>query len=434
MGAVGAIGGGGRGAAAPRELWVLLGLVFGIHLGWYLVLPYWAVVITRWRGLSVAQAGAVLSMQSAAYLTASLAGGPLTDRAGRRTTIVLGLLVQAVGMGLLALLPTLGGLLLAALVTGLGSGTVSAPAKAGIAALSRGVQRSDAFSWRGVAANLGITLGPLLGSALVGRPALLFATGAALHGLLAASMGLLLPGRARAGGLPPPAQLHGTVRPQAVRTPLPAGARLRTTALWKALAPAFGDRPYLLFSLLTAAIWALYTQLNLAVPLRVAAVLGGVRAIGLLWTFSAVAVILVQVPLTRRLAPVRPLHRLAAGVALAGVGLGAFGLATGLAALLAAMAIFTLGEMLVMPTVDALVARLAPGWALGTYFGIAAFVYGLGEAGGNGLGGELLQRSGGGAALWVWMLFAGTGLTLALLTWALGRLPRFRGPAPATGD
>lgn len=50
MGAMGAMGrGGGRGGltAVPRELWVLLCLVFGIHLGWYLVLPYWAVVMTR---------------------------------------------------------------------------------------------------------------------------------------------------------------------------------------------------------------------------------------------------------------------------------------------------------------------------------------------------------------------------------------------------
>lgn len=375
----------------------------------------------------------MLGTQSAAYLAASLVGGPLADRLGRRAAIVAGLLVQAAGMGLLALLPSLGGLLLAALVTGLGSGSVGAPAKAGIASLSGQAENSDAFSWRGVAANLGVTLGPLLGGLLVGRPAWLFTASAVLHAAMAGAMAVALPGRASGGGVPPPTALHGTVRPQVAHTPLLRGARQRTTALWKALRPVLADRPYLLFSLLTAIIWALYSQMNLAVPLRVAAVSGGMRAIGLLWTASAVVVIVTQVPLTRWLTPVRPLYRLAAGVCLVGLGLGAFGLAIDLVDTLLAMLVVTLGEMLVMPTVDALVARLAPGRALGTYFGIAAFVYSLGEAGGNALGGALIQRAGGGrAAAWLWLLFAGAGVALGLLTAALAQLPRFRGRPPVT--
>lgn len=428
MGAAGAMGrGGGRRIAVSRELWVLLGLIFGIHLGWYLILPYWAVVITRWRGLSATQAGALLATQSSAYLLASLAGGPLADRFGRRAAIVAGLVLQAAGLGLLAALPSFGGLLLAAVVTGLGSGTVGAPVKAGIAALSREQgQQSDAFSWRGVAANLGVTLGPLLGGLLVTRPVLLFGAAAAVHVVLAAAMRAAL-AQGPGNEIRPPTQTYGTARPQVVVAPVPPGSGRRTTPLVQALRPVLADRPYLAFSLLSAAVWALYTQLNLAVPLRAAAVLGGVRAIGLLWTFSALLVIAVQVPLMRRLQVIRPLYRLALGIALLGAGLGSFALTAGLSGLLAAVAVFTLGEMLVMPTIDALVARLAPGAALGTYFGIAAFAYGLGEAAGNGLGGVLFQRARGGAAPWLWLLFAVVGVALALATWGLGRLARFRG-------
>lgn len=79
---------GAVGLRRDRKLIALLAVIFGTHMGWYLVLPYFIVVLTRSRGLSAGAAGAVLAANSIAILGASLLGGLLSDRIGRRAAIL----------------------------------------------------------------------------------------------------------------------------------------------------------------------------------------------------------------------------------------------------------------------------------------------------------------------------------------------------------
>lgn len=399
-----------------RSMWVLLAGVLLFHAGWYMLLPYFALLFTSQRGLTPAQVGLVLAAQSVCLLAGSLAGGALADRFGRKLTLLGGLLLRAGGVAGLGAAAGLPGLLLAAGVAGMGGGLFGPAVKAAIAALAAGENRSTAFSLRGIAASVGTSSGPMLGALLVrGSLWVLFGTAAALHlGLAAATWGLLAE---------------------------PGGAEEPEPRAW---GEVLDDRPYLAFSLAAALAWALFAQLNLAVPLFASQVLGIGAAVGFLWTASSLAVVLLQTTITRRvLSRLHPLTAMGAGAGLLGAGLGLVAFARGFGGLLGAVLVFVLGEMFLMPVTDTAVSLLARPGAVGSYFGVSAFAWGLGETAGNLAGGALMDYAlGSGFVRLPWAVYAAAGLAifglcLALRRWA--ELDRrldmgLQGAAPSGAD
>ncbi|HWI53118.1 MAG TPA: MFS transporter [Symbiobacteriaceae bacterium] len=383
------------------RLKLLLGGIFAFHAGWYMLVPFFAVLFTTRRGMTPAQVGLVLAAQSFTLLLGSLAGGALADRYGRRLTMSAGLVLRAAGVALLGLAYTVPGALAAAAVAGLGGGLYGPAAKAAISVLATrwhhgNCDRTCVFSWRGIAANIGTSSGPLLGSLLVRGPMpVLFGLSGAVH----AAMGLLT------WFLLPPEE---------------GGVDAKARATWREM---LADVPYLAFSLVTTLSWALFSQLALAVPLYASRVLGLEASIGLLWTASSLVVIALQVPVTRYMTGrMSPMTAMAAGAVLLGAGLGLVGPARSFVGLLGAVLVFVLGEMLLMPTVDTAVSLMAPEAAIGSYFGLASFAWGLGEGIGNLTGGGLMQYALGRGRLGLpWAVYAGAGLAVGFLFWALGR-------------
>jgi MFS family permease len=76
------------------------------------------------RGFDLPQVGVVAGFYPLVWAAGQLAFGPLSDRVGRRLLILSGMFLQGIGLILLGLAPTLAGMLLAALLLGLGTGMV----------------------------------------------------------------------------------------------------------------------------------------------------------------------------------------------------------------------------------------------------------------------------------------------------------------------
>lgn len=377
---------------------VLLGGVLLFHAGWYLILPFFAVLFTTRRGLSPAQAGTVMAMQSVLLLLGSMAGGLLADRFGRKLVMLAGLALRAAGIAGFALPGGLLFYLLTAAVAGFGGGLYAPAAKAGIAALATEENKAAVFSWRGIAANIGTSAGPLLGALLVkGPPQLLFGASALVHAGLGAATWALLEAE--------------PVDEKRSREPF----------------GTLGEHmPFLLFALVTGLSWAIFTQLAISVPLYASRVLGLEALIGLLFTITSLSVILFQVPVTRYLVSrLHPLAAMAVGAVLLGAGLGLVGLARSFPGLVGAMLVFVLGEMFLVPTSDAVVSDMARPGMLGAYFGIATLSWGLGEAAGNLVGGNLMQYALRTGRLGLpWTVYAAAGAGTAVLYLALGRCSR----------
>src|ERR1051325_2145181 len=86
--------------ALPRPAWILF---FGTFLNKFggFVVPFLTLYLTS-RGHSVAQAGFAVGAYGVGHLAASLIGGHLTDKIGRRKTIVLSMFAGAATMLLLS--------------------------------------------------------------------------------------------------------------------------------------------------------------------------------------------------------------------------------------------------------------------------------------------------------------------------------------------
>lgn len=374
-----------------RSMWALLGSFLVQHTGFYLALPFLAVIFTQQFGLTPGQAGLVLAVISLSYQIAGVIGGPLSDRIGRRLTMVPGLFLQAVGFLSYAWVRSLWALVGAGVLVGVGGGLFAPAARAGIAALASDEQeRTTAFSVRGVAANIGMSIGPLLGAVLIGSPLLFFGAAAVFHAVLALALPLLLPSGCEKGACSAGA----------------GGAILR----------ALRNLPFVLFSLAAVVIWALDAQMTTAMPMRVAELTGTAKAIGPLSTLSSVLVIVLQVPIsTLLLRRLHPLTAMAAGILLTGAGLASVAWARNFLHLTGSVAVVALGQMLYVPTIDNTVSTFARGEAIGSFFGIATLVWGLGTAIGNLVGGQAVAvaRRLGRPAL-PWFFFAALAAIAAI--------------------
>lgn len=392
-------------ARLPATVGVLLGGVGFMHLADYLIVPLLPVVLGVERGLPAGQIGIVLSVISLLFLTGSLVGGTLSDRIGRRTVMCAGALLRATGVLGLAFLTGLAPLAGAAAVAGLGTGLFAPALKAAIAALASGEHRTTAFSWRGIAANIGVCIAGLLALMLgtVGTT-LIFTAAAAIHLLLSVATWLFIP-----------PGCEGEV-----------GGEDCPTLDLGAIGQALRSGPFLTISAVTFLMWALFSQLALAMPMRATDVLPNATTVGLIWTINSGIVITLQTTVTRVvIRRLHPLTTLAVGTLLLGAGLTAIAPARSFLDLAGAAALFVCGEMLILPTYDVIISRLAPPDRVGAYFGLSNFVSGTGESVGNLLGGQLLQ-AGGGTAL-VPLAYGSVSGAVAVAMTLVRRLTSLRG-------
>ncbi|WP_409013410.1 MFS transporter, partial [Deinococcus sp.] len=170
----------------------------------------------------------------------------------------------------------------------------------------------------------------------------------------------------------------------------------------------------------------LSTQINVAITLKAIA-LAGPHATGPLYGLSAGLAVLLQYPLLRAVERYLPLRAaLVAAVALVGASLGLMSLASTFPILLACVALYSLGTMLVYPTQQSLTARFAPTALVGSYFGFSAISLGAGGALGSTLGGVLVDTGARiGMPALPWLTLAVIGAVTALgLRWALRGLER----------
>lgn len=128
--------------------------------------------------------GFIVTLLIAAFSVAQLVSAPLwgrfSDRYGRRPALLIGLSASALAYVVFAFADSVWLLLLSRVVQGAGGGTVGV-IQAYVADATRPQDRAKSLGWLSAATNLGVTIGPVLGSTSLqlGRPA---------PGLLAAAL------------------------------------------------------------------------------------------------------------------------------------------------------------------------------------------------------------------------------------------------------
>lgn len=398
-------------AATPKLFWYVWWGTLINRIGGFVV-PLLSIYLTQQRHLSIRDAGAIVSMFGLGQIGASLIGGVLADRVGRRITMLIGMFGGAFMMTCLAFAESTQAM---ALLVGLLAliGEMYRPAvSAFVADVVPAEQRVAAYGMIYWAVNLGFSVATVVGGLLADVDFfLLFLLDAATMAAYGVVIALKVPETLPRKG----------ARRDRLTADEVAGAR-SLDADPRADRGPLSDPTFLLFVFIAMFFVLLPNQSSVVLTVHMTSQGFSGAAYGMVIAFNGVLVVFLQPWLTAHSSRRDPVHVLALAMLVVGVGMALHGLATSLWMHLGAVLVWTTGEILESPTRSAVVAAMAPPHARGRYQGALVVAWGGGTFLAPRLGSWLWDLSP--AALW-WSC-AGLGVVVALATLAVGRLWRPR--------
>jgi len=392
----------------PRAFWIYNIIVFIDRLGGFMLYPFFALYLTQKFEIGMSTVGLIFGIFSITGMVGSALGGAIADRMGRKTVIIFSLVLSslsALGMGLA---PTIG-LFIAVIVLVGTLSSIGHPAhEAVVADLLPQEKRAEGYGIIRVVFNLAVIIAPPIAGLLISNSYLtLFVVDAAISLISAAVVLFALP----------------ETKPQA-----PAHAKPETMKqTFAGYGRVFKDTPFLAFIGVTVMMTLVYMNMNstLGVYLRDQHGLPEIRY-GWLLSINAIIVVLFQFWVTRRLEKYRPMLMMAAGSLLYAIGFAMYGFVPTFALFVVAMIIITIGEMVVTPFQQSLVASFAPEDMRGRYMAVSGLSWSISFTVGPYFAGLLLD-SANPSLLWA---FAGLVGILATLGFVLLNKVR-QEPTPA---
>ena len=370
----------------PRQFWILILGTFIDHVGGALMFPFFTLYVTRKFNVGMTEVGVIFGLYSIASVVGSTFGGAVTDRLGRKGALIFGLIASALTGLLMGLVGTIELFFALALVVGLFASTGGPAQQAMVADLLPEEQRAQGFGILRVVANLAVTIGPAIGGLLAARSYMLLFICDAVASLITAGIVALAIRETR------PAPREGEPEQTMVQT---------LGGYWNVLR----DVTFALFVLACVLRSFVAMQITTTLPVYLRDVhTVSEQGFGAILSLNAAMVVLFQFAITRRISKYRPLIVMAAGMLLYAVGFGMYGFVSAYVLFLVAIAILTIGEMLTVPTSQAVAARLAPEDMRGRYMAVYGFSWVIPMAVGPLLAGLIMDHA---DPAWVWY---GTGL------------------------
>jgi MFS family permease len=325
----------------PRRFWIVVGVHFIDKIGGTLVFPFFALYITGKFNVGMTEAGILLGVLALAGILGSVVGGALTDRLGRRKLILFGLIFSALSSLALGWVDEFAWLFPLAAIVGLLS-DVGGPAHAAmIADILPKEQRGEGFGILRVVGNMAWLVGPTVGG-FVARSSFfaLFVIDAAISCLVAVLFFNLMP----------------ETRPEHHDDHAPE----RLWETFRNYGIVLRDKAYVAFLLAAVLMGMVYIQMynSLSVYLRDQHRVEP-QGYGFLLTASAITVICFQFWMMRVIKTRPQFLMMALGTIFYMIGFGMFGIVSAYILFVTAVVIITIGEMIVIPTSQALAAGFA---------------------------------------------------------------------------
>ena len=389
-----------RRSGLPRTFWLLWAGTIVNRLGGF-VIPFLALYLTGPRGLPVSQAALMVSLFGGGSFVASLVGGEIADRLGRRPVMLLSFLVAPGAMLAVGLADSVAWIAVGTAVLGFFTDLYRPAVSAAITDIVPPADRPRAFGYLYWAINLGAAIAPVAAGLLARTNYLLLFVGDALTTFL---FGLIVLWGVRETR---PAELEG-------RLSTPVGERVR--ALW-------AEPVLLAFTGLALLFGTIYAQGHVTLPVDMSAHGLTPEQYGLAVALNGALIVVLGIPASNA-APRWPrFGALAIAGLLLGIGFGLPAIMTTFGGYALSVGIWTLGEIIGATVAPSVVADLAPIDKRGLYQGVFGAAWGLAFFTGPVLGGWIYQTRGA-AALWAACLLAGIMLFVGYL--ALGRVAQRR--------
>jgi len=377
----------------PRAFWTYNVIVFIDRLGGFMLYPFFALYLTQKFDIGMSTVGILFAIFSISGMIGSALGGAIADRMGRKVVIIFSLILSslsALGMGFA---PTIGIFVAVVAVVGTLSNIGHPAHEAVVADLLPPHKRAEGYGIIRVVFNLAVIIAPPIAGLLISRSYLtLFLVDAVISLISAAIVLFALPETKP--------QAHAHAKPETMKQTFAGYGRV------------FKDTPFLAFIGVTVLMTLVYMNMNstLGVYLRDQHGLPEIRY-GWLLSINAIMVVALQFWVTRRLEKYRPLLMMAAGSLLYAIGFAMYGFVPTFALFVVAMIIITIGEMVVSPFQQSLVASFAPEDMRGRYMAVSGLTWSISFTVGPYFAGLMLD-SGNPNLLWVFCGIVGILATL----------------------
>lgn len=367
----------------PRRFWVLVGVGFVDGIGGTLLFPYFSLYITHKFNVGMTEAGLLLGIFAITGLIGSMIGGALTDKFGRKSVMLFGLVFSAVSALSMGLVNNLTAFYLLAVIVGLLSNVGGPANQAMIADILPEKQRPTGFGIMRVAGNFTWIIGPTIGGFVASHSYLALFIIDTVFSLITAALVY---------------KYIAETKPEAVEG-APQESILQTL---RGYFLVLKNKLYLAFILVSILMLLVYTQMYSTLSVFMRDYRGiDPQGYGVMLSVSAVLVIVAQFWTTRRTQNQPPMLMMAFGTFFYMIGFTLFGFVKPLWLFMVAILIITVGEMIVVPTGQALVARFAPENMRGRYMATYGLAWTIPQAIGPSAAGIIMDNY---DPNWVWYL------------------------------
>lgn len=341
--------------AFPRTFRILVAATFIDRLGGGLVFPFLSLYVAQRFNVGMIEIGLLFGTWSISSLIGSTIGGALADKFGRKIILIFGLLFSAGTALFMGFVNEFRVFYLVAIFGGIFSDIGHPAQQAMVADLLKGEQRSEGFSLLRVVANLAVTIGPAIGGLLAGVSyLLLFILDACASTITALIVLKTIP----------------ETKPER-SADHPVESLLTTLAGYGKVVK---DRFFMAFIFTSIIMLIVYIQMYSTLSVFLYKVHDiPAKGFGFMMSMNAAMVVLFQFWITRKIKRYQPILMMIAASVLYGIGFSMFGFVGSFALFMLAIAIITIGEMVHIPTAQALVAYFAPEDMRARY--MAAFGY-----------------------------------------------------------
>ena len=343
----------------PRAFWIYNIIVFIDRLGGFMLYPFFALYLTQKFNIGMSTVGILFAIFSLSGMVGSALGGALADRMGRKVVIIISLVLSslsALGMGFA---PTLEIFIAVVAIVGTLSSIGHPAHEAVVADLLPPDKRAEGYGIIRVIFNLAVIIAPPIAGLLIARSYLtLFIVDAAISLISATIVIFALPETKP--------QAHAHAKPESMKQTFAGYGRV------------FKDTRFVAFIGVTVMMTLVYMNMNstLGVFMRDQ---HGMPALsfGSLLSLNAVIVVLCQFWVARKLEKYKPMLMMAAGSLLYAVGFAMYGFVPTFALFAVAMIIITIGEMIVSPFQQSMVASFAPEDMRGRYMAVSGLTWSI---------------------------------------------------------
>lgn len=385
--------------ALPRPVWIVCAGAFVNRFGSFV--SVFLVLYLTAEGYSAAAAGTAAGAYGVGHLAASAIGGYLTDRIGRRATIVLSMYSAAAAMLALSQARGLGPITFFVGLIGLSSELYRPATSALLADLVPAPQRVAAFAvWR-LAVNAGFALGPAAAGFLADRSFFWLFVGDALTSVAFGTVALVsLPGGPPPA--PPSSESRGSI-----------GVMLR-------------DRAFMAVLVASVGITYVYLQSMSTLALHMKAEGLSTSDYGLIVSLNGLLVVFLELPIASVTQRLDARRVIAVGFFVTGLGFALTAFAGTMPLLAATVVLWTIGEVVDAPVSSAYIAALAPEHMRGRYMGAWGLTWSLGLMLAPSLGARSYNAAPDGA----WLACGVIGAAAAAIVLAFGREKRIEPELP----